>query len=290
MIDLKLDAVKKVVEDHGYRRVIVLLPAGVMASSAKLSEVIPEPLFMSNPCYGACDVPMHLLEKFKAEAIFNFAHSRPIKFPTYPENVHFFEIQVVRDVPPFIPFFDTVGLVYVIQFKEKYENYQKFLEEHGKKVILGELPDFMATYPGQVTGCDVGSARKILDKVDGFVVVCDGFFHANAVAALGKPTYNWNGELATAHKFPIARLFASNKIGIITGTKPGQSYQKEAEEVKKLLEAQGKHVIMVIGDVITQEINNFDVEFWITATCPRMAEDEYLSPSAPVNEVLKYLK
>lgn len=290
MIDLKLDAVKKTVKDHGYKRVIVLLPAGVMASSSKLAGVIPEPLFMSNPCYGACDVPMHLLEKFKVDAIFNFAHSKPIKFPKYPKNVHFFEIQVVRDAPSFVPPFDTVGLVYVIQFRERYKKYLKFLEENGKKVILGELPDFMATHPGQVTGCDVGSARKIADQVDGFVVACDGFFHANAVAALKKPTYNWNGELATAPKFPIARLFASNKVGIITGTKPGQSYQKEAEEVKKILESQGKHVIMVIGDVITREINNFDVEFWITATCPRMAEDGYLSPSAPVHEVLKYLK
>ena len=289
MIDLKIDSVKKTIKEHGYKRVIVLLPAGVMAQSTKLADVIPEPYFMSNPCYGACDVPIPLIEKFGAEAIFNFAHSKPIKFPTYPKNVHFFEVQVVRDISPFVPDFDTVGLVYVIQFRESYLKYQAFLESKGKKVILGELPDFMATHKGQVTGCDVGAARKILDKVDGFVVACDGFFHANAVAALGKPTYNWNGELASAPKFPIAKLFVSKKIGIVTGTKPGQSYLKEANEVKTKLEAQGKHVIMVIGDVITQEINNYDVEFWITATCPRMAEDEYLSPSAPVHEVLKYL-
>ncbi|MBR9680955.1 MAG: hypothetical protein GOU98_03975 [Candidatus Altiarchaeota archaeon] len=289
MIDLKIEDVKKVVANNNYKKVIVLLPAGVMTQSIELSKVIPTPYFMSNPCYGACDVPMHLIEKFDADAIFNFAHSRPIKFPTYPKNVHFFEIQVIRDTSPFVPKFDNIGLIYVIQFKESYAKYKEFLELKGKTVVLGELPDFMATHPGQITGCDVGAAKKIIDKVDGFVVACDGFFHSNAVAVLGKPTYNWNGEKATAPKFPIAKLFISKKIGIITGTKPGQSYLKEANAVKTKLESQGKQVIMVIGDVITQEINNYDVEFWITATCPRMAEDEYLTPSAPVHEVLKYL-
>jgi diphthamide synthase subunit DPH2 len=51
----------------------------------------------------------------------------------------------------------------------------------------------------------------------------------------------------------------------------------------------GKEVIMVAGDVITLEINNFGVDFWVTAACPRLPEEDYLSPSAPVQEVLKYL-
>ena len=93
MLDIKIDTVKKTVEANGYSRVIVLLPAGVMARVSELLDVVPEPVFLSNPCYGACDVPTHLLKKLKADAIFNFGHSRPKDIP-YPKNIHFFEIQV----------------------------------------------------------------------------------------------------------------------------------------------------------------------------------------------------
>ncbi|TRO61928.1 hypothetical protein E2P64_00120 [Candidatus Bathyarchaeota archaeon] len=288
MLDIKIDTVKKTIESRGYARVIVLLPAGVMARVGDLLDVIPEPVFLSNPCYGACDVPAHLLEKFKADAIFNFGHSRP-KGIHYPGNVHFFEVQVKDEIPEFVPDFKRVGLVYVIQYKDTFGGYAEFLKNSGKKVVKGGTPDFMATYDSQVTGCDIGAAREVADEVDGFVVVSDGLFHANAVAALGKPTFNWFGERAEAPKFPMAALFTAKKIAILTGIKPGQNYQKEAKRAQKKLEEMGKEVIMVAGDVITPEISNFSVDFWITAACPRIPEDAYVSPSAPVREVLKYL-
>ena len=224
----------------------------------------------------------------QADAIFNFGHSRPkgIKFP---DNIHFFEIQVKDDIPDFVPEFERIGLVYVIQYKESIKKYAEKLKEAGKKVVLGGTPDFMATYESQVTGCDIGAARQIAEKVDGFVVACDGLFHANAVAALDKPTFNWFGETAEAPKFPMAALFAAKKVAILTGIKPGQNYQKEAEKAREKLEEMGKKVIMVAGDVLTPEINNFRVDFWITAACPRIPEDDFFSPSAPVQEVLKYL-
>jgi len=288
VLDLKIDTVKKVVETYGYKRVVVLLPAGVMARVSELLDVIPEPVFMSNPCYGACDVPTHLFKELKADAIFNFGHSRPLG-ANYPANVHFFEIQVVSEIPDFVPSFERVGIVYAIQYKESVGQYAEKLERAGKKVVLGAAPDFMATYDSQVTGCDVGAARRVAGKVDGFVVACDGLFHASAVAALGKPTFNWFGERASAPRFPMAALFAAKKIAILTGVKPGQNYHQEAEKARKKLEGMGKQVIMVAGDVLTPEINNFQVDFWITAACPRIPEDDYVSPAAPVQEVLKYL-
>ena len=289
MIDFPIDDIKAVVSEKKYHTVICLLPAGVMPHAVDLREVIPNPIFVSNPCYGACDVPLELLKKYDAEAIFNFGHSEPIKFPKYGDGVHFFEIQVRGRNPKFIPPFNKVGLVYVIQFRETYMQYKEFLESNGKTVVLGGSPEFMATHQSQITGCDVEAAKSIVGDVDGFVVCSDGLFHANAVAALGKPAFNWNGDEAKAPKFPMAVLFTAKKVGVLIGAKPGQSYPKEAELVKKKLEKLGKTVITVVGDTITNEINNFQVDFWIIASCPRLAEDEYLSPSAPVKEVLKYI-
>ena len=279
MIDLNLDEVKQIIKTHNYRRVLVLLPAGLMPMADKLE--IPEPTFFATPCYGACDVPLHLINQF--DAIFNFGHSNP---GGYPENVHFFETQVRVETPKFIPPFDKVGLVYIIQYKDMVEKYAKVLRKSGKEVIIGGKPDFMATHNGQVTGCDTGAAKSILDKVEGFVVAADGMFHAGAVAALGKQTFNWNGEKASPPKYPMAALFMAKRIGILIGTKPGQSFIKEAEEVRNRLERQGKQVLTVLGDTITLDIKNLPVDFWIVAACPRLAEDEHLTPAAPVKEVL----
>lgn len=283
MIDINLDEVKQIIEKHRYRRVLVLLPAGLMPVADSLE--IPEPIFFATPCYGACDVPLHLLHQF--DAIFNFGHSNP---GGYPENVHFFEVQVRVELPEFIPPFDKVGLVYIIQYKDMVEKYAEVLRKSGKEVILGGKPEFMATYNGQVTGCDTRAAKSILDKIEGFVVAADGVFHAGAVAALGKQTFNWNGEEASAPKYPMAALFMAKRIGILIGTKPGQSFIKEAEEVRNKLERQGKQVLTVLGDTITLDVKNLPVDFWVVAACPRLAEDEHLSPAAPVKEVLNAIQ
>lgn len=273
-----MDEVRKVIEAHGYRRVLVLLPAGLMPKAEKVP--IPEPVFSAAPCYGACDVPLHMLKDY--DAIFNFGHSDPGGFP---DNVHFFEVQIDAK-SRFVPPFKRVGLVYAVQYKEAVKEYARMLEGREREVVLGGNPGFMATHKGQVTGCDVGAARAILGQVDGFVVAADGVFHASAVAALGKPAYNWEGRKAGAPEYPLAALFASNTVGILVGAKPGQALWEDAEEAQKKLEDMGKEVLMVVGDTITADIRNLPVDFWVVAACPRMAEDDHLKPAAPVKEVL----
>ncbi len=288
MIDLRLDDVKKVIDKFSYKKVIVFLPAGLMPRAQDLAKIIPNPIFLASPCYGACDVPLHYLEKFDADALFNFGHSKTKKF-SFPKNVHFFEIQVRGEIPNFIPNFNRVGLVYVIQYKDAVKEYAKKLEAAGKTIVWGGEPDFMAVHPSQITGCDIGSANKIKDKVDGFVIASNGVFHSSAVAALGLPTYNWQGEEATPPKYPIAALFSAKKIAVVTSIKPGQFYKEEAEEVMDKLRKKGKNVIFIAGDGFTSEITNFSIDFWVIAACPRIAEDTYMTPAAPVGVVLEYL-
>jgi diphthamide synthase subunit DPH2 len=285
MIIFDRDAVKRTVSENGYRRVLVLLPAGMMPLAVEIAKLIPDPIFSSDPCFGACDVPLHVANEINADAVFNFGHSSPrsLKFP---DNVHFFEVSIDSPVSEFIPPLKKVGLVYSIQYKDKAEKYAEYLRENGKEVVMGGEPDFMAKYHGQVTGCDVGAAKKILKGVEGFVVVSDGVFHAEAVAALGKPAWNWNGEKASAPKYPMAALFAAKTVAVVLGTKPGQKYEEEAKTAVAKLKKMGKTVIFVAGDTITPEIANFQPDFWVIAACPRLVEDEFLRPSAPVAEVL----
>jgi diphthamide synthase subunit DPH2 len=288
MIVFDREAVKRTVSQNGYRRVLILLPAGMMPLAGEIAKLIPDPVFFSDPCFGACDVPLHVANELNADAVFNFGHSAPrgLKFPN---NVHFFEAYVDAPVSEFIPPLKRVGLVYSVQYKNKVEEYAKRLRENDREVVMGGEPDFMAKYIGQITGCDVGAAKKILGRVDGFVVVSDGVFHAEAVAALGKPVYNWTGEKASAPHYPMASLFAAKTVAVVLGTKPGQKYEEEAKTAIERLKKMGKTVIFVAGDTITPEIANFQPDFWVIAACPRLAEDEFLRPSAPVAEVLRHI-
>ena len=67
---IPLSQVKKVIETHNYKCVLFHLPAGLMQYWKELAPLVSEPLFASDPCFGACDVPFELLRKFNADAIF----------------------------------------------------------------------------------------------------------------------------------------------------------------------------------------------------------------------------
>lgn len=283
---IPVEQVKALIEKHGYQQVLFHLPAGLMPKWADLAQLASQTYFSADPCFGACDVPLHILEKIGADAIITFGHSKPPGL-TYPSNVHFIEVSLSFE-PSFVPPFQKVGLVYVIQYREAAQAYARQLKKAGKQVIWGGKPGFMATHPAQVTGCDVSAAQAILDQVDAFVVCSDGAFHAQAVAELGKPTFNWLGEFVEPPRYPVALLSTAETIGVLVSTKKGQFNLKGALEAQQKLEDLGKQVFLAVGDTLTPEIDNFQPDFWVVTACPRIAQDR--PKSAPLEAVNTYIK
>ncbi|HDR53693.1 MAG TPA: hypothetical protein ENN60_03425 [archaeon] len=283
---IPVEQVRELIRSQGYKRVLFHLPAGLMPHWGILSELVPEPLFSADPCFGACDVPLHLMADLKADAILSFGHSKPPGF-SYPDNIHFVEIQLPY-TSTFIPPFRKVGLVYAIQYREASRAYARTLEKAGKTVVWGGKPGFMATHLGQVTGCDTAAASAILSRVDGFVVCADGVFHIQAVATLGKPTFNWLGETAKPPRYPVALLSTARTVGILVSTKTGQFHLNEAENLLRDLKKLGKQAFIVAGDTLTLETGNFQADCWVITACPRMAQD--LRSSIPYDAAKLYIK
>ncbi|MBR9679533.1 MAG: hypothetical protein GOU99_00605 [Candidatus Altiarchaeota archaeon] len=280
-----IDKAKKIAERAGYKRVLVHLPAGLMDKWPKLNQLADDVLFWSDPCFGACDVPLYSLEILKADAIFSFGHSTAPSIE-YPKNIHIIEIYLNAKLPEFVPDFERIGLVYVIQYKQHLQEYKDFLESKQKIVVLGGKPDFMAKHTAQVTGCDIGAAQKIAKQVDGFVVMSDGSFHTKAVAELGKPVFNWLGEQAEKiKKNPTAMVIKAKKIGVLVSTKPGQFDIKNARKLAAKLKKSGKNVVLVVGNTVSSEITNFGVDLWINTACPRLVEDEFIKPALKSSEI-----
>ena len=177
-----------------------------------------------------------------------------------------------------------VGLLYTIQFKPFIPEIQKALEEQGKTVIFGQ--GSRAGHEGQVLGCDAGAAIYIMDKVDCFLFISSGKWHAKRIVLSlpkSKPFFMLSGnglESITSDDLKKSRIilqkkfYLAERFGILVSTKPGQENMKSALSLKEKLEKAGKKAFIFISDMINpSEFENFKIDLWINTACPGLAFD-----------------
>jgi len=167
---------------------------------------------------------------------------------------------------------NAVGMVYSVQYSSFIQPVKKELEKNKKKAFVG----------GQVIGCDVSNAKKLLKKVNGFLFIGSGRFHAFSIALLGKPVFVFNPESSVLEridekdinrikllkKTALIKFLNADKIGIIVSTKYGQYNMKQALLLKKKIEKKGKKAFIFLCDNINEtELENFDCEAWVNTAC-----------------------
>jgi 2-(3-amino-3-carboxypropyl)histidine synthase len=169
-----------------------------------------------------------------------------------------------------------IGLISSIQYLHMLNSLSFELKKRGKKVFVA----------GQVLGCNAIEAEKIKGKVDAFLLLTSGKFHALPIALkTGKKVYVWHpnavleaideGEIQNLkgkRKSALIKFLSANKIGILVSLKPGQERLNEAFKLKRDLEKKGKSAYILIADTINlQELENFSVESWVNTACPGIA-------------------
>ncbi len=191
-----------------------------------------------------------------------------------------------------------IGLVSTIQFSNQLNLVKKQLENKGKKVFIGK-PNKHAIELGQVLGCDVSSATNIQNKVDCFLYIGTGEFHAIGIALqVSKPVFKYNPftnkltkvsekEIKLYQKKKIIRkslLKDAKKVGILISTKPGQHLvQGKLNDIQRKLK--GKQVFKFISDTINpNDLLNFpDIDIWVNTACPRLVDDQELFKKPIIN-------
>ena len=281
MFDLELERVRKEVLRRKCRKVLIHLPEGLMPKADEIVKAIPcEALLWAKPSYGACDLPVWAPLGF--DLIIAYGHSGKR------EGVLFIEAKSDREVklesiPP-----GKIGLIYTIQFREQAMKIRDELEKKGKKVLLGKHGQ-LTNYDGQVTGCDIGSALSVQEKVDSFLFIGEGSFHEGALC-LKRPVFDAKGgEIKAKRKNRPALVLSLNRFGILVSIKPGQRHEALARKVKAALEKMGKTVYTIVGDDFDPRISNFPVDAFVTCACPRLADDAELfgRPILSAEEVLE---
>jgi len=308
--DFEEERIKKEIQRLGAKRVLLQMPQGLKPEATKLAQVVEQAgavaIISSDPCYGACDIALTEAEELGADLVVHFGHAVMIKETKIPalyiETHARIEIeQVLKQALPLLADYKTVGLTTSIQHIDALTQAKQFLIDAGKTVRVGDAGQ--VPHAGQVIGCNYSNAKTIADRVDAFLFVGGGIFHALGIAlGTSKPTviadpydnraYSITDEAQRLLKQRYASIMAAEDaktVGILIGVKLGQKHLDHALKAKE--EKPGREAYLLAGREITpdalMEVPQFDA--YVNTACPRISLDapgKFQKPILTVNEFM----
>ncbi|RLI95822.1 MAG: diphthamide biosynthesis enzyme Dph2 [Candidatus Aenigmatarchaeota archaeon] len=279
------------------RRVFLQYPEGLKLSifdiSEKLERLGAEVFISCDPCFGSCDMKDLEAKALGCDLLVHIGHTE-MKLPrktAVPAIYEDYRIDIdpthlldehIQALGPC----ESICLVTTAQYISAIEPAKRFLEEHGKKVYVGQPS--LAKHPGQILGCDHSAAEPFDNMVDCFLFLGTGRFHPLGLAAKVKKTVlvldfetsvleNMNSErdmMVRIKTMQIEKAKEMKRFGVLVSTKPGQSHPGTAEKVKKRLKGKGKDARILVMDQITPEkILGMKIDALVNCSCPRLSED-----------------
>lgn len=180
-----------------------------------------------------------------------------------------------------------IGLVTTLQHSHKIVEMKEILLKEDKKVVIGNTGKLLRA--GQVTGCDYSNAKAIAEKVEVFLFVGGGKFHALGVAlSTRKPTIIADPyqkkvtpveDVTKVMKKRWANIHETKQaktIGVLVGLKIGQKRFDQALRIKKLLEDAGKKsVVLALKEITPEALMQFPtIDAFVNTACPRLSLDD----------------
>ncbi len=298
--DFQLDRIISVIKDTDAKVIGLQFPEGFKRRSPGIASRIEDEtdvtVFISgNPCFGACDLDVALLEK--VEILFHFGHAH-LDDNKLSQKVYFIETRSAVDVKDVVKLAvaelqgQKIGLISTVQHVHKLEDAASILKEHGKECVIC-AGDSKIAYPGQVLGCNFSTARK--EECDEYLYIGSGQFHPLGVSLATKkhvliadPFVNElreadSSRILRQRSAVIAKSLDAEVFGIVVSTKPGQDRMKLAEELKNMAKKHGKEAHILTMDLVTpDQLLQFKVDSFVNTACPRLAVDEVGRFNAPM--------
>ncbi len=319
--------VLEAMEQVNPRKVVLQFPEG-LTTGPFFDDVITtfetfwptvEIYIAGNPSYGACDLALEEAVLHQADLLIHFGHSLfrsgKRKWPLVVTMRHGSNRINVLHVPIRISInahdvvnrvanvlksknWEKVGLLTTVQHVHQLQEVKESLVQLGFDAIIPNS--------GQVLGCDVHLATSVALKVDGFLCIAGGMFHAKGIAlgTGGKPTIVIDPYTLTIHEFTdadfqrflrqrwasIEKAKTAQKWGVVSSTKQGQMNLVQARLAIKWLKEEGKDVYHVVVNDFTPHIalNFTHIEAWVNTACPRLNIDDaprFHVPLLDINEL-----
>jgi 2-(3-amino-3-carboxypropyl)histidine synthase len=279
-------------------RIILQFPEGLKQEAlehAKVLEKQGHEVFVSaSPTFGACDLAIAEAKEIGAERIVHFGHNE-FRHADYDFDVEYVPYSI--DAPlgvleasmRYLQEYGTLGIVTTVQHVHQLDAIRSFYEKKHKRVIIGK-PYGSAKLPGQILGCDVGSAAGIDSQVDAHVYFGAGRFHPlGALLATTKPFFvvdpfgnevecidNYRKLYRQKSRGKVMRALDAKSFAVMVSTKNGQFNMDLAKSLKSEIEAGGFDAQIVVSNTFDFEsLNNmrcFDA--FVNTACPRLAMDD----------------
>jgi len=323
---LKINEVLGFARKRGVKRLLLQFADGLKQHSCSVieefSRELPnvEVIVSGSSCYGACDVAFEEALKVNADGIVHYGHTPfPETFAHADElgiDTFFVEafsraellseaVDRALDVLCSMKGVVDVGVTASLQEVPCIALLRQRLEEEGYRVHVGVGSD-RVKYAGQVLGCDYTSALSIKDKVEVFIHLGGGLFHA---LGLGLATQMpvvlcdpYRGEAreighevkkvkSTRLYYVVRAMEEARQYCIVVGCKWRQRHLYSAMRVKRLLEERGKKVcLLTLYEVSPQALENFpEPDAFVITACPRIPIDDYMNYRRPLLTVLEAL-
>ncbi|WNY27944.1 hypothetical protein MmiEs2_01230 [Methanimicrococcus stummii] len=298
------DEIEKISKTKNGRVVVGLqFPEGLKKHALGIASLIEEKTsaevyISADPCFGACDLDMRLIEK--SDILFHFGHAE-LKQGAIENKVKFIETRSKADVSkaiaaavPLLPE-QTIGILTTVQHVHQLEAARKILEDAGKTVIISN-GDSRIAYPGQILGCNFSAAHSDdSENCDAFLYIGSGQFHPIGAAISSKKRVVC-ADPFTADVFELNyRKFLMQRsavIGnaadaetfcIIVSTKNGQYRKTLADSIQNKAKAHGKDAFILFMDFVSpDQMLSFKADAFVNTACPRLAIDDSGRYPAPV--------
>ncbi len=295
-------------------RILIQFPEGLKQKALEYAESLEkegnEVFVSASPNFGACDLALDEARNLKVDKLIHYGHAEFNKVDFDVEYVPY-EIDAPLDLLPksleYLKEFNRISVVTTVQHLHQLDSIKEFYEKNGKEVFIGR-PYGFAKHPGQILGCDIGSAASVDSKVDAHVYFGGGIFHPlGALLNTKKPflviePFDNKVEFIdrlrdTYQRRSKGKVLASldaKSIAILVSTKNGQHNLKLAEILKKKIESEGlKSAILVSNTFDFDSINNMmEFDAFVNTACPRIAIDDtdrLRKPLLSANELMQVL-
>lgn len=305
--ELEENRLKKEILRRQAKKVLLQLPEGLKPEGPRLAAVIEDvgatAIISADPCYGACDLPLCEAERLGVDLIVHYGHTKMMENDISPVPIVYIEAKANVDVRAAVQKavdclkpWSKIGLVTTVQHIHMVHEARQILNDAGKTVYLGDAE--RTKYPGQVLGCDFSNARSVSEKVEAFLFVGGGRFHAIGLfLSTMKPTIVADPFEKRAYSIEadaqkiVRRRWAeineakeAGNFGVIIGLKPSQCNIDVAIGIKQALEENGKRaVLLALREITSTTLLQFPtIEAYVNTACPRIALDEPLSLTKPV--------
>ena len=295
-------------------RILIQFPEGLKQKALEYAESLEkegnEVFVSASPNFGACDLALDEARNLKADKLIHYGHA---EFNKVDFNVEYvpYEIDAPLDLLPksleYLKDFNRISIVTTVQHLHQLDSIKEFYEKNGKEVFIGR-PYGFAKHPGQILGCDIGSAASVDSKVDAHVYFGGGIFHPlGALLNTKKPFLviepfdnkvefidSLRDTYQRRSKGKVLASLDAKSIAILVSTKNGQHNLKLAEILKKKIESEGlKSAILVSNTFDFDSINNMmEFDAFVNTACPRIAIDDtdrLRKPLLSANELMQVL-